>query len=165
MPSTIPTPSSPARNGSSEKYSKLRPHSGERFMLIPGPRITDRLHARASRASASPIRRSRSGFHVDATADAVGKQVAGRLPPSPTWSPSPGCARSPCGPSETMIRGMPSRSTGAVYQNEEPDVSDAFSSRVSSDSRASMSRLMRAAPFRGEVTPRSLPLSWGFGLS
>ena len=50
-----------------------------------------------------------------------------------------------------MILGMPSRSTGAVYQNEEPDVSDAFSSRVSSDSRASMSRLMRAAPFRGGV--------------
>ena len=53
-------------------------------MLIPGPRITDRFAARASCASASPIRRSRSGFHAEATADAVGKHVAGRLPPSPT---------------------------------------------------------------------------------
>ena len=104
-------------NGSSEKYSKLRPHSGERFMLMPGPRMTDRLQARASCASASPIRRSRSGFQLEAIADAVGKQVAGSDPPSPTWSPSPGWARSPCGPSDTMILGMPSRSTGAVYQN------------------------------------------------
>ncbi len=135
----MPTASSPARNGSSEKYSKLRPHSGERFMLMPGPRITDRLTARASWASACPIRRSRSGFQAEAIADAVGKQVAGSDPPRPTWSPSPGWARRPCGPSETMIFGMPSRSTGAVYQKEEPLVSDAFSARVSSLSRRSMS--------------------------
>ncbi len=32
-----------------------------------------------------------------------------------------------------MILGMPSRSTGAVYQTDEPLVSDAFSSTVSSD--------------------------------
>ena len=108
-------------------------------MLMPGPRITDRLQARASWASACPIRRSRSGFQAEATAEAVGKQVAGTDPPSPTWSPSPGWARSPCGPSETMILGIPSRSTGAVYQKEEPLVSDAFSSSVSSVSRWSMS--------------------------
>src|SRR3954469_11676785 len=140
MPATMPTASSPARNGSSEKYSKLRPHSGDRFMLMPGPRITDRLHARASWARAWPIRRSSCGFQVEATAEAVGKQVAGMDPPSPTWSPSPGWARSPCGPSDTMIFGMPSRSTGVVYQKEDPLVSDAFSSTVSSVSRFSTSR-------------------------
>src|SRR3954462_10344221 len=109
-------------------------------MLIPGPRITDRLIARASWARAAPIRSSSSGSHVDAIADAVGKQVAGRLPPSPTWSPAPGWARRPCGPSDTMIFGIPRRSTGAVYQNPEPDVSDAFSGNDSSVSNASTSR-------------------------
>ena len=130
----MPTASSPARNGSSEKYSKFRPHSGERFMLMPGPRITDRLHARASCGQRLADPAQQVGVPADAIADAVGKQVAGTTPPSPTWSPSPGWARRPCGPSDTMIFGMPSRSTGAVYQNAEPLVSDAFSSRVSSDS-------------------------------
>ena len=108
-------------------------------MLIPGPRMTDRLQARASWASAAPTRCSRSGFQLDAMAEAVGKQVAGSDPPSPTWSPSPGWARSPCGPSDTMIFGMPSRSIAVVYQNAEPLVSEAFSSRVSSVSSVSMS--------------------------
>src|SRR4249920_2268083 len=145
MPSTMPTPSSPARWGSSEKYSKLRPHSGERFMLIPGPRMTDRLQARASRPNATPTRRSSSGFQLDAIADAVGKHVAGSDPASPTWSPSPGWARSPWGPSDTMIFGMPSRSTGVVYQNAEPLVRDAFSARVSWVSRELMSKVTRGS--------------------
>ena len=79
----IPTASSPVRNGSSEKYSKLRPHRGERFMLIPGPRMTDRLAARASWARACPTRPSSSGFQAEAIAEAVGKQVAGSDPPRP----------------------------------------------------------------------------------
>ena len=54
----------------------------------------------------------------------------------PTWSPSSGCLRSPCGPSDTMIDGMPSRSTAAVCQKSEPRHSDAFSSSVSSVSSA-----------------------------
>lgn len=33
----------------------------------------------------------------------------------------------PCGPSETMIDGMPRRSTPTVHQNDEPLVSAAFS--------------------------------------
>ena len=114
-------------------------------MLIPGPRMTDRLQALASCARARPIRPKSSGFQDDAMADAVGKHVAGSDPPSPTWSASPGCARRPCGPSDTMIFGMPSRSTGTVYQNAEPLVSDAFSSSVSSDSRVSMSKVMTEA--------------------
>ena len=108
-------------------------------MLMPGPRMTERLQARASWASASPMRPSSAGFQAEAIADAVGKQVAGSDPLRPTWSPPSGWARRPCGPSETMIFGMPSRSTGAVYQKPEPLVSVAFSSSVSSDSRLSMS--------------------------
>jgi hypothetical protein len=40
-----------------------------------------------------------------------------------------------------MIFGIPSRSTGAVHQKEEPLVSDAFSSTVNSVSRRSTSRM------------------------
>ena len=42
-------------------------------------------------------------------------------------------------PGSSMILGMPSRSTGAVYQKAEPLVSDAFSASVSSVSNRSMS--------------------------
>ena len=100
-------------------------------MLMPGPSTTATSCTRASRPSASPTRRTSCGFQDDARAHAVGKQVAGTLPEMPTWSPSSGCLRSPCGPSDTMIAGMPSRSTGAVCQKSEPRHSDAFSSRVS----------------------------------
>jgi hypothetical protein len=127
--------SSPASQGSSERYSKFRPHRGDRFILIPGPSTTETPSFFASLPSASPIVRMSSGFHEEASAEAVGKHVAGTLPPIPTWSPSPDWARRPCGPSETMIRGIPRRSTGAVYQKCEPRHSDAFSSSVSSESR------------------------------
>ena len=104
-------------------------------MLIPGPSTTETPIFFDSLPSASPIVRKRSGFQEEPSAEAVGKHVAGTLPPMPTWSPSPGWARRPCGPSETMIRGIPRRSTGAVYQKCEPRHSDAFSSSVSSESR------------------------------
>jgi hypothetical protein len=47
---------------------------------------------------------------------------------------------------------MPSRSTAAVNQNAEPDVSDAFSARVSSVSRLSTSSVMVVDPARRAVT-------------
>ena len=39
-PRTSAAPSTPDTIGSSERYSKLRPHSGERLMLMPGPSST-----------------------------------------------------------------------------------------------------------------------------
>jgi hypothetical protein len=39
-PGCRPRPIFPARKGSSEKYSKLRPAEGERFRLTPGPKRT-----------------------------------------------------------------------------------------------------------------------------
>ena len=39
-PRTSAEPSTPDTIGSSERYSKLRPHSGERLMLMPGPSST-----------------------------------------------------------------------------------------------------------------------------
>src|SRR4030095_14361504 len=127
--------SSPASQGSSERYSKFRPHRGDRFILIPGPSTTETPSFLASLPSASPIVRKSLEFQEEASAEAVGKHVAGTLPAIPTWSPSPGWARKPCGPSETMISGIPSRSTGAVYQKCEPRQSDAFSSSVRANSR------------------------------
>jgi len=45
-----------------------------------------------------------------------------------------------------MIFGIPSRSTGAVYQKEEPLVSEAFSATVSSLSRRSTSSMALTSP-------------------
>ena len=53
---------------------------------------------------------------------------------------------------------MPSRSTGAVYQKEEPLVSDAFSARVSSVSRRSMSSIAAHLTFLIGSTTRA-PIS------
>ena len=64
-------------------------------------------------------------------AEAVGKHVAGRLPATARWSPSPGCVRNPWGPSDIMIAGIPSRSIARVCQKSAPRHSDAFSSKVS----------------------------------
>ena len=119
---------SPARNGSSEKYSKLRPPSGERFILTPGPSSTFTFSAMASSPRAWPMACSNCGSQVEAVLDAVGKQVAGRL-----WAVRAFISvtrRTPCGPSETIISGTPRRSTGVVDQEVAPVHRAAFSSRV-----------------------------------
>ncbi len=82
-PATSAVASSPASTGSSERYSKLRPQSGDRFMLMPGPSTTETPIAFASRANASPTSANRSGFQEEAIPEAVGKQVAGTLPERP----------------------------------------------------------------------------------
>ena len=115
--------------GSSEKYSKLRPHSGDRFMFTPGPRTACTPSARASAPIAAATRCNRSRSQEAPIADAVGKPVAG----TQTMS-TPVSLRSPCGPSPTSIAGTgagsPGRSIGWVNQSSTPDSSDAFSSRV-----------------------------------
>src|SRR5215208_6012588 len=72
MPWIIAAPRTPERTGSSERYSKLRPHSGERLRLMPGPSTTATPWARASRPSASPTRRASCGSQDDPTAQAAG---------------------------------------------------------------------------------------------
>ena len=81
-------------------------------MLIPGPSTTCTPCARASVPSASPTRRASPGSNDDASADAVGKQVAGRLPEIRVVLALSGLARKPCGPSAIVIAGIPSRGTG-----------------------------------------------------
>lgn len=84
----------------------------------------------ASRAPALPDQgppawRSNLGFQEEAIADAAGRQVAGTDPPRSRWSPSPGWARSPRGPSGTITPGCRDARPGAVL-NEDADVSAAF---------------------------------------
>src|SRR5665811_2203231 len=52
MPLTRAEASSPATYGSSEKYSKFRPHNGDRLMFKPGPNRTPTPSARLSSPSA-----------------------------------------------------------------------------------------------------------------
>ena len=127
-PRTSEAPSTPETSGSSEKYSKLRPHNGERLMLMPGPSTTPTWWASASRAIAAPIRPARSVSKVDPRVTAGGKQVAGTESASPRWSASPVCRRNPCGPSVMVTGGMPARSTPLVLQKFLPVTSRARSS-------------------------------------
>ena len=122
----------PARIGSSEKYSKLRPHRGERLMLRPGPSRTSTPRHLASSPSASPISRARSGFQVAATADAVGKQVAFSDSAMPRWSASPSWRRTPCGPSLMTKEGTFAAGIARESQALAPDRRAAACSSVSS---------------------------------
>ena len=54
-------------------------------MLIPGPSKTPTRCEAASRPRAAPTRPTSSLSQVSARVTAVGKQVAGRLSPSPMW--------------------------------------------------------------------------------
>ena len=116
----------PDKTGSSEKYSKLRPPSGERFILIPGPNKICTSLACDSVAKASPTRFTNSLFHDEAKPEAVGKQVAGTL----FVKSKPSALRKPCGPSVIKIDGTPSLGIACVDQAVAPEHSEAFSSSV-----------------------------------
>ena len=138
MPRIYPAASLPARYGSSEKYSKLRPHSGLRFILSPGPNTTDTSCAAASSPKAAPISSPSAASQLFATADAVGKQVAGTLGFSPKWSLSPACLRKPWGPSDSQICGMPCSGIPRVLKVSAPESSAHFSSKVNFFSKSSV---------------------------
>ena len=126
-------------------------------MLTPGPSRTATFAAFASAPSASPSARASSTFHVHASATAGGKHVAGMLPPMSNGSPSSGCLRRPCGPSETMIRGIPASGTGSVCQKSLPEVSAAFCSSVSvcvAMARDNMRLCRREQPSKWNLRPR-----------
>ena len=73
----------PARSGSSLKYSKLRPQTGERLILVPGPRIVETSSFKHSSARATPSSLSKSSSQEQAEVAAGGKQVAGTEFPRP----------------------------------------------------------------------------------
>jgi hypothetical protein len=65
---------------------------------------------------------------VEAIQAAVGKHVAGTLVVMKAWTSSE--RLTPCGPSVTVISGMPRRSTGVVVHGPAPIHKAAFSSNV-----------------------------------
>ncbi|MDC7230297.1 MAG: hypothetical protein PQJ48_08300 [Sphaerochaetaceae bacterium] len=67
----------------------------------------------------------------EAKQEPVGKQVAGKQSVTDTCSDCSTCLRKPCGPSATMIEGIPKRSIGLVCQKSNPEHNEAFSSNVS----------------------------------
>ena len=78
---------------------------------------------------AAPRSKAFWGFQLEATAAAVGKDVAGSLSETPL-SPEPFCLRRPWGPSDMHRLGTPSRRMGLVYMKSVPDTRAAFSSTV-----------------------------------
>ena len=146
MPLTIAAASFPARNGSSEKYSKFLPHSGSRFILSPGPSTMPTPSLAASLPSSLPVSSTRASSQLFARAEAVGKQVAGTEPPSGVFA-FVTTFLSPCGPSLIITAGMPSLSTAFVCQKSAPDMSEAFSSSVICSIRNSMLTDFHLRPF------------------
>src|SRR5215469_6131598 len=65
------------RYGSSERYSKLRPATGERAMFTPGPSRKFTLRTRASLPRFSPSKRAKFTSHVAASAAPPAYAVVG----------------------------------------------------------------------------------------
>ena len=120
IPLTNAAGSLPERCGSSEKYSKFRPHRGLRFMLSPGPRTSDTPVALASSPIALPMSDRSEVSQLHAVETAAGKQVAGSETLMPRLSASSGWRRSPWGPSHIMALGMPYSGKAAVCQQSAP---------------------------------------------
>ena len=99
-------------------------------MFTAGPSSTLSFSCWQASPSASPIFSIMSGSKEAAVALAAGKQTALMLSLMPRWSACSSCLRSPWGPSLTMLRGMPRRSTPLVCQKSSPESSPAFSSSV-----------------------------------
>ena len=116
--------------GSSEKYSKLRPQRGLRLVFRPGPSSTATSCAAASSPIAWPICSPRAGSQLHATVAAVGKQVAGTLGFSPRWSAAPACLRTPLGPSDRVMDGILFFGSARVPKVVAPESSAHFCSSV-----------------------------------
>lgn len=97
---------------------------------MPGPSTTWTPSERASRPSAAPTSRTRSGSHEEASVTAGGKHVEGRLRLRPSSSDSSGWTRSPCGPSPRRTGGKPSSGSLCRNQKSWPVVKAAFSATV-----------------------------------
>lgn len=107
--------------GSSEKYSKSRPQRGLRWIFRPGPSRTATSCAAASSPSASPTASPSFSSQLHAVAEEVGKQVAGTLGLRPRWSAAPACLRTPLGPSERVMAGMPLPGRARVVKTVSPE--------------------------------------------
>ena len=98
-------------------------------MFRPGPSSTATSCAAASSPRASPMASPRAGSQLLATVALVGKQVAGTLGFRPRWSAAPACLRTPLGPSERVMAGMPFSEKSRVVKTVSPESRAHFCSR------------------------------------
>ena len=98
-------------------------------MFRPGPSSTDTPWAAASSPIARPTAWPRAGSQLLATVAEVGKQVAGTLGFRPRWSAAPACLRTPLGPSDRVMAGMPLPGRARVVNTVSPESSAHFCSR------------------------------------
>ena len=99
-------------------------------MFRPGPSSTETSCAAASSPIASPTASPRAGSQLLATVAEVGKQVAGTLGFRPRWSAAPACLRTPLGPSDRVMDGMPLPGRARVSNTVPPLSSAHFCSRL-----------------------------------
>ena len=100
------------------------------MVLRPGPSSTATSCAAASSPMALPISSPRAGSQLHATVTAVGKQVAGTLGFSPRWSAAPACLRTPLGPSDKVMDGIPALGNARVVKVPPPESRAHFCSSV-----------------------------------
>ena len=98
-------------------------------MFRPGPSSTATSCAAASSPRASPMASPRAGSQLLATVALVGKQVAGTLGFRPRWSAAPACLRTPLGPSERVMAGMPFSEKFRVVKTVSPESRAHFCSK------------------------------------
>ena len=98
-------------------------------MFRPGPSSTATSCAAASSPRASPMASPRAGSQLLATVALVGKQVAGTLGFRPRWSAAPACLRTPLGPSERVMAGMPFSEKSRVVKTVSPESRAHFCSK------------------------------------
>ena len=120
----------------------------------------DALRPRLARNCRTHLAAS-SGSHAEPSATAGGKQVAGRLPPMPAWSPPSGWRRRPCGPSESTSASTSCSGIGAVCHMSEPRHSAAFCATVNADSSGTPMRASCASRRRAQVLFAAAPPSSG----
>ncbi len=130
-PSTNAAPRTPVRYGSSEKHSKTRPPSGDRWRFTVGAKSTSTPFRRASYASSRATRSTRPASHVAASAVGEGTLAEG----SRSSHKRP---RTPAGPSEVTIARNPIAGSACSDQKSAPVRSRTFCSRLSVESSSSM---------------------------
>ena len=132
-------------------------------MFRPGPSSTDTPCAAASSPMAAPTASPSAGSQLLATVAEVGKQVAGTLGFSPRWSAAPACLRTPFGPSDRVMAGMPLPGSARVVNTVPPLSRAHFCSRLRLLMISVYFMAFSSLPFQSRKGPlflRSGPLVW-----
>ena len=131
-PRTIAVASCAVSSGSSLRHSNVRPPIGVRCKLTVGASNTCTALRRASRPSSNPSWCARSTSHEAPTTMDVGILSPG-VRVAPSDSP-----RTPLGPSDILIAGMPRRGIACVRHVDAPPSRRHFSCKVSDARRSAI---------------------------